>query len=313
MGSGKWRGIIFAAVALLLAVFFVNGLYALNALNNKHDKDDRQKKGERADNLTVRDEKHDESGIAWEAPVNLLILGLDDEEARSDVMLLVNFSPAEGRVNMLSIARDTRINLEGKHVKINALISLGGERAVVDRVESITGLPVHYYITLNFAGFRKIVDTLEGVDFVVPFDMDYDDPDQNLHINLARGRQTLNGREAEQLVRYRKGNRPGEGYEDADIGRMKMQQDFIRALIRQKAKLKYISRADDIFIILQKHLVTNIGMGDIRRYLKYVINIKPENVNAFILPGDSVYMNNVWYFIYDRKKTRELISECFFR
>lgn len=184
--------------------------------------------------------------------INVLVLGLDDDEKRSDVIALINYNPDENKMNILSIARDTRVKVNGKYMKINALIGKGGEKMVIDMVEDITGLPVDYYVTLNFKGFREIVDTLGGVEINVPFDMDYDDPYQNLHIHLKKGKQVLDGKKAEQFVRYRKGNHNGEGYEDGDLGRIKMQQLFMREFVNQKLKLKYLLKADEIFYTLKK-------------------------------------------------------------
>ncbi len=244
-------------------------------------------------------------------PVNILILGLDDEEVRSDVIILMNFKPEDAKLNILSIARDTRVYFKGKPWKINAMMAIGREKLVIDTVERYTGMPVHYYITLNFRGFREIVDTLGGVEFYVPFNMDYDDPAQNLHIHLKKGWQVLDGRKAEQFVRYRKGNRNGQGYEDGDLGRIKAQQEFIKAFIKQKSSFKYISRVDEIFSILKKHMKTNIEIGDIVYYLDYIKGFNPENVEMFTLPGDSRYVDGISYFICDWEKARELINEKF--
>lgn len=191
------------------------------------------------------DEEEPKNTISY---INVLVLGLDDDETRSDVIALINYNPIESKMKILSIARDTRVRVNGKYTKINSLIGKGGEKLVVDMVEEITGLPIDYYITLNFKGFREIVDILGGVEIDVPFDMDYDDPYQNLHIHLKKGKQVLDGKKAEEFVRYRKGNHSGEGYEDGDLGRIKMQQLFIEEFVKQKLKLKYLLKADEIFI-----------------------------------------------------------------
>jgi len=220
-------------------------------------------------------------------PVNLLLLGLDKDRTRSDVIMLINFNPAKGKLNILSIARDTKVLLNGKPVKINSLIGTGGEEAVSRTVSEITGLPIHYYATLDFEGFKKIIDTLGGVEYEVPFDMDYDDPEQNLHIHLSSGLQVLDGDKAEQFVRYRK------GYTDADIGRIKAQQDFLKALINQKLKLRYLSKIDDIFYVLKDYMKTNIELKDINYYLKYINKVQNIEVNTYILPGEAEFSNNI--------------------
>jgi len=310
----KFHKAVLLTCVLLSAILFIGGVNVLGDLSRQ--KQQKYNGYARVKQEYTRNEdgsvRQYEDGTVWEHPVNLLVLGLDDEEKRSDVILLVNYSPSGDKVNILSIPRDTRVSVRGRTTKINSLIATGGERLIIDRVEGMTGLPVDYFITLNFKGFREIVDTLGGVEFEIPFNMNYDDPDQDLHIHLRKGRQVLDGDRAEQLVRYRKGNRRGEGYEDGDIGRIKIQHEFIKEFIDQKMKLKYLSRADDIYFILQEHMATNIGIGDIKHYLKYLKNINYKNIEAYTVPGESKLINKIYYFIYDREETQRIISDNFF-
>jgi len=303
----RLRKVVLTVCILLSAVLFAGGLYVIagSKVNSKVK--------QRNLNRISQEGLHDESSIFHEAPVNLLILGLDEYGERSDVILLMNYSPTPGKVNILSISRDTMVYVKSKPVKINSLIAIGGERLVADRIEKMTGLMVDYYVTIDFAGFRKVIDTLDGVEFDVPFNMNYDDPDQNLHIHLEKGRQMLDGKRAEQLVRYRKGNRKNEGYEDGDIGRIKMQQQFIESLIQQKLKLKYLSKADDIYFILKEHLSTNIEIGDVRYYLKYIKDFDYHNVRLFTIPGEAQIIDGLSYFIHDSKETKKMINEEFTR
>ena len=243
--------------------------------------------------------------------VNLLVLGLDDEELRSDVIALINFNPKRKKINIRSIARDTRVKNNGKYGKINALISKGGEELVINEVENITGLKIDYYITLNFKGFREIVDVVGGVEIDVPMDMKYDDPVQNLHIDLSKGRQILDGEKSEQFVRFRKGNRKGEGYEDGDLGRIEAQQLFFKEFINQKFKAIYILKAGSIFSILSENMRTNIKISDIDFFARQFSNINIDEINTFTLPGEAVYKNGIWYYIYNAKKTSEMIEDNF--
>jgi len=254
-----------------------------------------------------------ESNTGEELPVNMIVLGLDEERTRSDVILLFNFEPGLSRLNILSIARDTMVMEDGRYYKINALYSKGGEVLLANKISEITGLPVHYFVTMDFKGFRKIIDTLGGVEFNVPFRMSYDDPTQNLHIHLKKGMQVLDGKKAEQLVRYRKGNYKGQGYIDGDIGRIKMQQDFIKALIGQKLSFGYISKADELFDILQSYVKTNVTISDITQYMGSIRKMKGDEIKAGTLPGDSRMIDGAWYFIYDKEETAAIISGGFYR
>lgn len=296
---------------VLLLVLFANGLYIILCHGESrfrlldsppHDNGG----GDRAEYFCGQD-----YGCAVdELPVNLMVLGLDKDETRCDVIMLFNFDPVSSRLNILSIARDTRVYSKGRYARINALYSKGGEKLISEELTAITGLPVHYHITMNFEGFRKIIDALGGVEFYVPFRMIYDDPTQNLRIRLQKGYQLLNGDKAEQLVRYRKGNR-GQGYTEGDIGRIKVQQDFIKALISQKLNIGYISKAGDIFGILREYVRTNISISDFARHIGEINKIEISGVQTFTLPGESKLIGGVWYYLHDPIQTAALIEENF--
>lgn len=307
----KLRKIIFIFSIMLSAVMFANGVYVLAVLSGRHSADFTREIGHTRE-IDQPGTSHFESSISAEQPINLLILGLDNEKVRTDVILLLNYEPGQSKLNILSIARDTRVLDRGRYAKINALYSAGGEDYVAGEIERITGLSAHYYLTLDFDGFRKIINTLGGVEFYVPFRMKYDDPDQNLHINLYKGLQLLDGEGAEQLVRYRKGNKAGQGYIDGDIGRIRMQQDFIKSIIEQKLNFRYLSRVDDIFSLLGKYMRTNIGLPDIAEYLGSLRRINADEVKTFTLPGDSILKDGVWYFIHDEADTNRMITDNFF-
>ncbi|HHW48135.1 MAG TPA: LCP family protein [Clostridiaceae bacterium] len=312
---------ILAICVIIFAVLFANGVSILNAAFKKDNEKYRYNRMDSYENNYIGDNDsnvnmlriQEESSIMNEPAVNLLVLGLDEYEERADSIIILNYSPDAVKLNILSIARDTRVFVDGKPVKINSLIAMGGEQKMIDIIEKITGLNINYYITLNFEGFRKIIDTLGGVRVNVPFNMNYDDPTQNLHIHLRKGVQILNGREAEQYVRFRKGNNDRQGYADGDLGRIKAQQEFIKSFIEQKLKLKYITKVDDIFLILRKYMRTNIKLGDIKHYIGSVKNLRNEDINAYTIPGRAKYIDGQSYFIINRSEVKRLIDEKFYK
>lgn len=308
MVVGALRKLVLVICMFLSVILFINGILVLSDNEDEGETKYYGKKNDYKEKKLNREENNDEC-----EPINLLIIGLDDEEVRSDVIMLLNYSPALGRINILSVARDTRVRVRGRIEKINALVGMGGEELVIKAMEQITSLPVKYYITLNFEGFRKIIDTLGGVEVNVPIDMVYDDPTQDLHINLKKGRQLLDGEKAEQFVRYRKGNNPDEGYIDGDIGRNRAQQQLIRELIDQKIKFRYLSKADEIYNILRRYMKTNIKFSDVAYYLKYLPRLDYNKVRTFTAPGYSKQINGVWYFICDQDETLELVNKYFFK
>ncbi|HEX3027964.1 MAG TPA: LCP family protein [Clostridia bacterium] len=300
----KLRRIAFICCMIFTAVLFIDGLRYITIINSKLNEKYIEKP------KTSKSGKKGSLGSA--RPINIIILGLDEEQVRSDVITLFNYDPMKSKLNILSIARDTMVYHKGRRMKINALIGTGGEKLIIEKVEEMTGLTIDYYLTVNFSGFRKIIDILGGVELDVPFNMNYDDPEQNLHIHLNKGRQILDGDKAEQFVRYRKGNTPGQGYTEGDLGRVKAQQVFLKELVEQKVRLKYLLKADDVFLTLEQNSKTNISLSDISFYYKYLKNVNSVEIQTYTTPGDSGYVNGLWYFIYDELKTREMVENKFF-
>lgn len=305
---------IFTVCTILLLVMFANGIYVLSHLDGGRLIPAPRPFYDYNEQISLKSKLwQPESSISEEKALNLLVLGLDSEGTRCDVIMLFNFELNLSRLNLLSIARDTRVLVGGRYTKINSLYSKGGENLVAEEVTAITGLPVHYYLTMDFTGFREMIDMLGGVSFYVPFRMSYDDPIQNLHIHLRKGMQLLDGKKAEQLVRYRKGNAKGQGYIEGDIGRIKMQQNFLKALIKQKINLKYISSVDKLFGILEEYVKTNISFTDITQYIVSIRKINSDEIKTFTLPGENRLIGGVWYFIYDLEETEKMIHNSLYK
>lgn len=257
--------------------------------------------------------------------INMLLIGVDEGGYRSDTIMLVSVDGYSGRVNILSIPRDTMIKPSGYTTqKINALIGLGREAALagkitepeemlIEEIKTFTGLPIHYFMSVDFDGFKDIIDALDGVDFNVPYDMNYDDPTQNLHIHLKAGMQHLNGQSAHDFVRFRHnngGSAPGE-YVMGDEGREYWQQEFLKELVRQKMKPQYLSKIDDLFKVVKDNVRTNYTMKDLLNHLYLVQQIDVDNIGSYQLPGGSQYISDLWWYIYDADKTRELVNRVF--
>ncbi len=256
---------------------------------------------------------------------NLLLIGVDDGGYRSDTIMLVSIDGYSNRVNILSIPRDTMVKAKGYTLqKINALIGLGQEAVksnkieepeeiLINMVKELTGLPIHYFVTVEFEGFKDIIDAVDGVDFNVPYNMNYDDPVQNLHIHLQAGPQHLNGQAAHDFVRFRHNNdgtAPGE-YVMGDEGRQYWQQEFLKEFLRQKLKPQYISKIDDLFQVVQDNVRTNYTMKDLLGHLYLVQEIDVNEIGSYQLPGKAEYIEPAWWYVCDKVKTAELINDVF--
>ncbi len=189
----------------------------------------------------------------------------------------------------------------------------GHEDLLINKVKEITGLPIHYYVTVDFDGFVELINAVDGVDFNVPYDMDYDDPIQSLHIHLEAGEQHLDGKHAHDFVRFRHNNdgtAPGE-YVMGDEGRVYWQQRFIKEIVKQKLNPYYISKLDRIFEVFRNNVRTNLTMSDVVKNLNALMGISLDDISTYQLPGESEYINETWYYIQDVPSTRRLVSEVF--
>ncbi len=214
-------------------------------------------------------------------PVNILLLGMsvlppdvqnpppetkhlryqpqiNSFEGLSDVMLLIKFDPETKKMIMLSIPRDTRIEIEGHGVKkINAANVDGGPALTAKTVSNLlNGVGIDRYVRINVLGVAKLIEALGGVTVYVPKDMKYRDDSQHLYINLKAGKQHLSGEQALQLLRYRHD-------ELGDIGRIQRQQMVIRALIDQTLNPGTLAKLPDILKVVKEHIDTNLTVEEL--------------------------------------------------
>lgn len=245
---------------------------------------------------------------------NVLILGVDEDGERADTIMLFSVDNIEKTVKVLSIPRDTRITLNtGKHIKINACLGFASrEKFLIETVKTVTKMPIHYYCEVNFDGFKEIVDILGGVYYDVLYDMNYDDPVQDLHIHLSKGMQHLDGQAAHDFVRFRHNNRgegeyaPGE-YAKGDIGRIDAQQKFLKELFRQKMQPQYLLKAPALIDAVYENVKTNFAISSALEFVKILKSAETTDLESFILPGDGKYIGGVSYYIYSPSETKKLI------
>ncbi len=216
--------------------------------------------------------------------INILLMGIDARDAsansRSDTMILASIDPATKKVAMVSIPRDTRIrNSAGKYDKINSVNYVDGPEAACREVGKLLNVPVDYYVITNFGGFGDIVDALGGVHINVETNMVHPDPvNPSLAINLTKGYQYLNGKQALAYVRYR-------GGATADIGRTENQQKFIKALAAEIMQTKTILRLPQLIPELSKNVRTNLPLADMIYLANMAQKLDVANINTQTLPG----------------------------
>ena len=272
---------------------------------------------------------HDENTKKNLKEIKVLVLGVstDLDSELTDTIMVASYNPNTQKANLLSIPRDT---FTGKYKnkatasqKINALYNINkNPQKTLDAVNEITGLDIQYYVLVRTEALIKLVDAIGGVEFNVPIDMKYDDPTQDLHIDLKAGVQKLNGDKAEQLLRWRHSNSkngvmttyPSE-YGNDDFGRMRTQRDFIVETLKQTLKPGNIFKIGEILEIAHKNVETNLELSYIKDYVPYAVEFNTENMTTATLPGTTPDMketNNVSVFIVDKKESEKLIQSMFF-
>ncbi|MEM9264191.1 MAG: LCP family protein [Cyanobacteria bacterium P01_F01_bin.13] len=233
------------------------------------------------------------SGFRYQVsrPVTLLLMGLDegtdidgsaptDLAGRTDTILLARINPETESINVMSIPRDTRVDIPGYGSdKINQANVEGGAELAAQTVSyNFNEVEIDRYVRVSTAAFREIVDLIGGVEVFVPKAMQYEDKTQGLVIDLEPGWQTLNGDEAEQFARFRQDNL-------GDIGRVQRQQVLLKAMRDRMLNPTVITQLPQIVRILQKHIDTNLSTEEILALAGFGLQLDREALNMVMLPG----------------------------
>jgi polyisoprenyl-teichoic acid--peptidoglycan teichoic acid transferase len=198
----------------------------------------------------------------------------------ADVMLLIRFDPENKNLKMLSIPRDTRVEIEGHGMKkINSANVHGGPALTAKTVSNLLdGVGVDRYVRINVLGVAKLIDALGGVNVYVPKDMKYQDDSQHLYINLKKGQQHLDGEKALQLLRYRHD-------ENGDIGRIQRQQMVMRALMDQTLNPATLGRLPEVLNVVKEHIDTNLTVEELLALVGYGARTNRSNILQLMVPG----------------------------
>lgn len=256
-----------------------------------------------------------------------LILGVSKDISvdLTDTIIIASYNPSTQKATLLSIPRDTFVGESraraDSYDKINAIYQKEGAEGTLKRVNKLTGLNIKNYIVISNNALVELVDEIGGVEFDVPMNMYYTSKKQGLYINLKKGKQKLNGEQAEGLVRFRKSNKNGiyttysAEYGNDDFGRMRTQRDFIKAVAKQTLKAKNITKIGELIDIVKRNVKTNIkDWNQIKEYIPYAVEFNTDNLQSENIPGDSRRIpagTGLWFFLADEEKTEELVEELF--
>lgn len=239
--------------------------------------------------------------------LNIMIMGVDrraDDVGRSDTLMVLTYNPNEQKASLLSLPRDTRVHIEkNDYDKINHAYAYGGHELTQKVVESFLNVPINYYILIDIQAFEKIIDAVGGVDIDVEKRMYYEDPwddDGGLYIDLQPGMQHMDGKTAITYVRYRD--------EEGDIGRIKRQQNFMKAVMDKLVSPTIIPKLPAIVSAVSDSVETDMSVSEILSFLGTLQDAKDNGLKSEMLPGKPVYIEGISYWVPDISKTRQILA-----
>ncbi len=197
-------------------------------------------------------------------------------ESRSDTIMLVRADPQTKTISLLSFPRDLFVQIHCPrtkssperfvHARINGAWTVCGPQGTLQTVKDLTGLPINYLVTVDFHGFKAIVNKMRGVWLDV--DRRYYIPPNSgtAAINLRAGYQRLDGQEALDFVRYR--------HTDSDIHRLARQQQFVKAFKQQVKESISFTKLPGLVSAITHNVEVGAGGGkalDDKTVLRYAL------------------------------------------
>ncbi|MED5049404.1 LCP family protein [Bacillus siamensis] len=286
------RKIIFKRILLLLTLVLLVaagfGGYkvykTINAADNAYDALSRGDKSKLRDKVINMKKK----------PFSILFMGIENyatsgKGGRSDSLIVVTLDPRNKTMKMLSIPRDTRVTLAGdttgKKSKINAAFAKGGADEAVATVEDLLDIPIDKYVTVDFNGFKDVIDEVGGVNVKVPFDFDeMSDVSKKKRIYFKKGNMHLNGEQALAYARMRKQDKRG------DFGRNDRQKQILNALIDQMSRAGNIAKIDKIAETASNNVQTNIRITEGLALQQIYSGFTSKKIDTLTITGSDLYL-----------------------
>ncbi|QTC40466.1 LCP family protein [Bacillus sp. V3] len=250
----------------------------------------------------------DEQVYVSDDPFSVLLLGVEDysgehDKGRSDTIMVATFNPKDQTMKLVSIPRDTLVDIPGyEESKINHSFAYGGKELVIDTVEDFLDIPIDYYVTVNFDGFKNIIDEVGGVTVDVPFDF-YDINKDWEKFTFEKGKQKLNGEEALVYARMRKKDPRG------DFGRNERQRQIVTSLMDKAMSPKTFLKVDDLAEVVGDNVETNMKIKEGLAFIQKYKDFSKSSLDQIEFSGEDQYYSGVYYFIPDEEKTEEIKEE----
>jgi len=258
-------------------------------------------------------------------PVNILLLGMDIGDVenmentsarRTDTIMLVNYNPNTKKVNLVSVPRDTLIEVDAyldtgeyqRYWKINSAYAIGGQEEIIKHIEGLLETRINYIVEVDYKAFRNIVDALGGVEMYIEQDMYYDDDAQNLHIHFNAGETVhLDGQKAEEFFRWRKNN-DDTGLADGDIGRISNQHALMKKLVDKVLSPTTVLKIPELLNIVSENVKTNMDSKTMTSLALKIMKLKPADIVMNTLQGVNEDIYGQSFYVVYNDMNRDLIN-----
>lgn len=235
--------------------------------------------------------------------VNILLLGIDARQegaqTRSDTMILLSIDPATKAVAMLSIPRDSLVEIPGHGMdKITHAHAFGGPELATRTVAQNFGIPIHHWARVDMPGFLELIDVLGPVEVNVPYDLRLQDGRF-----LEAGRHTMDSQLALAYLRERY-NDP-----DGDFGRADRQQQFLIDVAKQlKANLTLLDVPRTLAIV-SRYVETDMGLRDAVALARLAWATDLDGIRRGMVQGHGIMQNGIYYYAIDWPATRRVLAD----
>lgn len=216
-----------------------------------------------------------------------LLAGVDstgeDTGTRTDTLMLVNVNKDKNTIDMISIPRDSYVSIRGSMDKINAAHSYGGIDLTMEVVRDFLGINLDKYFVISFDAVIAGINALGGMDVEVSNEV-------ASAMGISPGIRKMRGDEVLAYVRFRK------GYQNADLGRINTQQDFMKQFIKEATKVENISKLPSVYKAMKPYIKTNIGLKNLSSLALDFKSVDPSNINSIRLEGEPFNAGGISYF-----------------
>lgn len=217
----------------------------------------------------------------------ILLAGVDstgeDTGTRTDTLMLIKANSKDNSVDMISIPRDSYVSINGKMDKINAAHSYGGIDLTMDVVRNFLGINLDKYMVISFEAVIKGIDALGGMDVDVSDKV-------GAAMGISPGVHKMTGDQVLSYVRFRK------GYQNADLGRINTQQDFLKQFIKESSKIENLPKLPKVYQAMKPYIKTNMSLKELSSLAMKFKSVDSSKLNSVRLEGEGFNMGGISYY-----------------